>query len=93
MFERTIQLSPNYSNARYFLGLIYDRESEVKAKALEQFLIIAALNPDNDEVKKIITNLRAGRSALFGIVPPAPAPQQRTEAPISEKTPVQKLKK
>lgn len=94
VFERTVQLSPNYSNARYFLGLIYDRESEVKAKALEQFLIIAALNPDNDEVKKIITNLRAGRSALFGIVPPAPAPQARSEAPVQEgKAPVQKLKK
>lgn len=89
VFERTVQLSTNYSNARYFLGLIYDREGD-KAKAMEQFQKIAELNPDNAEVKKIIENLKAGKVALAGIAPP---PQQRTEAPISEKTPVRKLKK
>ncbi|MCX6813329.1 MAG: tetratricopeptide repeat protein [Candidatus Azambacteria bacterium] len=100
VFERTIQLSPNYSNARYFLGLIYDGStslttSERKAKAIEQFQKIAELNPDNNEVKQIIANLQAKKPALFGIAPPAPAPQSRTEAPVSEgtKTPVQKLKK
>ena len=57
---------------------------------MEQFQKIAELNPDNAEVKKIIENLKAGKVALAGIAPP---PQQRTEAPISEKTPVRKLKK
>ncbi len=96
VFERTVELSPNYSNARYFLGLIYDRENpKDKAQAIEQFEKIAVLNPDNNEVKQILTNLKAKKPALFGIAPPAPAPQNRAEAPVSEgvKTPVQKLKK
>ncbi len=95
VFERTVQLSPNYSNARYFLGLIYDREATGKAEAIKQFEKIAELNPDNNEVKQILTNLKAKKPALFGIAPPAPAPQNRAEVPVSEgaKTPVQKLKK
>src|SRR3989344_5859975 len=93
VFERTVELSQNYSNARYFLGLIYDREPAGKAKAIEQFVKIGELNPDNAEVKQIIANLKAGKAALMGIAPPAPAPQNRAEAPVSEKTPVQKLKK
>jgi len=96
VFERVVQLSPNYSNARYFLGLIYDRENlKDKSKAIEQFLKIAELNPDNNEIKLIIANLEAGKPALYKIVPPAQAPQSRAEAPVSEgvKAPVQKLKK
>jgi len=92
VFERTVELSPNYSNARYFLGLIYDREND-KVKAAEQFQKISELNPDNAEVKQIIANLAAKKPALFGIAPPAPAPQNRAEAPIQEEAPVQKLKK
>lgn len=94
VFERTVELSLNYSNARYFLGLIYDRDGD-KAKAMEQFKKISELNPDNAEVKQIIANLAAKKAALFGIAPPAPAPQNRAEAPVSEGTgaPVQKLRK
>lgn len=93
VFERTIELSPNYSNARYFLGLIYDRESpKDKTKAIEQFMKIGELNPDNNEIKLILKNLKAGKPALFGIAPPAP--QNRAEVPVQEgKAPVQKLKK
>ncbi|MDP3143485.1 MAG: tetratricopeptide repeat protein, partial [Candidatus Omnitrophota bacterium] len=96
VFERTVQLSPNYSNARYFLGLIYDRENpKDKSAALEQFEKIAELNPDNNEIKQILVNLKAGKAALLGVAPPAPAPQSRSEAPVQEgvKTPVQKLQK
>ena len=106
VFERTVQLSPNYSNARYFLGLIYDREVPAnaktladklaaKAKAIEQFEKIAELNPDNSEIKQILANLKAGKAALFGVAPPAPAPQSRSEVPVQEGTtaPVQKLQK
>ena len=95
VFERAVELSPNYSNARYFLGLIYDKNASTKAQALEQFEKIAELNPDNAELKQIIANLKAKKPALTGITPPAPAPQNRAEAPISEETaaPVQKLQK
>ena len=75
-FERAVRLDENYSNARYFLGLIYDQEGK-KEKAIEQFEKIASLNPDNEEVKKIISNLKAGKPALEGIRPAQP--------PIEEK--------
>ena len=64
--ERAISLSQNYSNARYILGLVFDAKKD-KAKALEQFNKIAELNPDNEEVKKIIANIEAGKQPLDGI--------------------------
>lgn len=82
-FERAVALNNNYSNARYFLGLIYDRKGD-KERAIGQFDQIRALNPDNQEVKGILLNLRAGKSALEGIVPPAPPPEKRTETPVKE---------
>ena len=65
-FESALVLDNNYSNARYFLGLILDEEGS-RQGAIEQFKKIAELNPDNEEVKKIITNLESGRKALDGL--------------------------
>ncbi len=66
-FETTVFLYPNYSNAHYFLGLVYDKKGE-KEKAIKQFEDVAKLNPENQSVKKILDNLRAGKSALEGMV-------------------------
>lgn len=82
-FERAVLIDQNYSNARYFLGLIYDREGK-KEEAISQFEKIEELNPDNDEVKKILANLRMGRPALEGVVSGQP--------PIEEK-PAEQLEK
>ena len=91
-FERTVGLNGDYANARYFLGLIYDRQG-LKEKAIEQFAQIQKTNPNNEEVKKILSNLKNGRSALAEIAPPAP--ENREEPPISEKEQagLKKLKK
>lgn len=70
-FERLIKLSPGYSNARYMLGLVYDKKGE-KEKAKEQFEEVAKLNPTNQEVAKILENLKGGRPALEGIIPAQP---------------------
>ena len=64
--EQTVKLAENYSNARYFLGLVYDKKND-KAKALEQFEKVAELNPDNEDVKKIVSNLKSGNNALDGL--------------------------
>lgn len=80
-FQRAVSVNANYSNARYFLGLIYDRRGE-KEKALAEFELIESLNPDNQEVKLILENLRAGKAALASIVPPAEAPEKRKEVPV-----------
>jgi tetratricopeptide (TPR) repeat protein len=76
-------MNPQYSNARYFLGLIYSRAKSTDA-AIAQFEEIMKLNPDNQEVKKILDNLRMGKPALDGIAPPATPPEQRNQPPISE---------
>lgn len=85
VFERAVSINTNYSNARYFLGLIYSRTSR-SSDAIAEFEKILALNPDNGEIKTILANLRAGKEALSGIVPPAPAPEKRKEPPVKEET-------
>jgi tetratricopeptide (TPR) repeat protein len=60
---RAVVLDNNFSNARYFLGLILDREGD-SVGAIEQFEKIAALNPENQIVIQILGNLRAGLPAL-----------------------------
>jgi len=73
-FSKAIALNPNYSNARYFLGLIYDQEGN-KDAALQEFNFIQQLNPGNNDIAKIIENLKAGKPA-FG----DPVAQQQIEA-------------
>jgi len=82
-FAQAVRLNENYSNARYFLGLIYDQKGNTEA-ALEQFRKIADLNPGNKEVAGIVQNLESDRPALSQIVPPLPAPEERQAPPISD---------
>lgn len=83
-FTRAVVLDTNFSNARYFLGLLFDREGN-KAAAIEQFEKIAELNPDNNLVKQILDNLRVGLPALGS--PELGPPEQPEEIPIEEKQP------
>ncbi len=79
--EQAVARDGNYSNARYFLGLSYDRLGK-SDQAIAQFEKIKALNPDNDEVKKILSNLYAGRAALANIG--GTAPEKRATPPVKE---------
>lgn len=78
-FLRAVSLNENYSNARYFLGLIYDRREE-RDKAIREFEKVRIFNPDNEEIKTILANLRAKKKALSGIAPPPP--EDRPEPPV-----------
>ncbi len=82
-FEKAVSLQENYSNARYFLGLVYDKQGN-KTGAIAQFEKIRELNPYNEEVKKILANLKGGKKALKGI--------EKEVAPI-EKKPEEQLEK
>jgi tetratricopeptide (TPR) repeat protein len=62
-FFSLLSLSPNYSNAKYYLGLIYDKEGNKEA-AIKEFDEILQLNPGNQEVMKILKNLKAGLPAI-----------------------------
>lgn len=81
-FQKAVDLKGDYSNARYFLGLIYDRRNQ-KDLAIEQFERVSQLNPGNEEIRKILENLREGKAALEEIVPTQPpieeAPPERLE--------------
>lgn len=82
--ERAVVLVPDYANAKYFLGLSYSQVGE-RERAIRQFEEIEQTNPDNKEVKTILANLRAGKTALAGIVPPPEnLPERRGELPLSE---------
>lgn len=76
--ERAVSLDPKYSNALYFLGLVYDQLGQ-RQKAIEMFTAVLDLNPENEEVAKILSNLKAGKKALDGLVAEKPA-----TAPIKE---------
>ncbi|MDP2947277.1 MAG: tetratricopeptide repeat protein, partial [Nanoarchaeota archaeon] len=80
-FIKAIGIDENFSNARYFLGLLYDREGK-KDDAIDQFDRIAKLNPDNEEIKQILENLKTGKPAL-GSSKLGP-PQQPSQIPIEE---------
>jgi tetratricopeptide (TPR) repeat protein len=69
--EQAVSINTNYSNARYFLGLSYDKLGQ-SAKALDEFKKVLVLNPDNADVKHAIANLEAGRAALQDAPPPTP---------------------
>lgn len=84
-FERVIALDANYANARYFLGLIYDGKGE-KQKAIEQFEKVAELNLDNDLIKGILENLKAGKPALEGLTQPQPPIQETLEEQLEPGT-------
>lgn len=74
-FERAVLIDQNYSNARYFLGLVYDQLGN-KVAAIDQFVEVEKLNPDNQDVKTILANLRAGKPAINQV------PKQPSQVPI-----------
>lgn len=82
--ERAVALQSLYANARYFLGLSYDKLGK-RDEAIKQFEEIAKTNPDNAEVKLILGNLKAGRGAFENVKPPLDnTPEKRKTPPISD---------
>ncbi len=80
--EQALQLAPNYANAKYFLGLAYYAEGR-QNDSLRLFQELVVSNPDNAEVKTIVSNLQAGKKPLDGLQP-ATAPQDRKTAPVAQ---------
>jgi cytochrome c-type biogenesis protein CcmH/NrfG len=80
LLDDALRLNNNYSNARYFLGFILDREGKHQ-EALEQFTRILAFNQDNVTVQQIVTNLSRGGSIYS---PPVPQDTEVPPVPIDE---------
>ncbi len=83
-FEKSIALVPEYSNAKYFLGLSY-AELGKNADAITQFQQLVTTNPDNVEVKLILENLTAGRGPFTNAKDPITSkPEKRKELPLKQ---------
>ena len=84
--ERAVALNPAYANAKYFLGLSYERIGR-DTDAVKQFTDLQATNPDNKEIELILRNLKAGRSPFSDAAPPLDeAPEKRSKLPVKEET-------
>lgn len=67
-FKSALALVPGFANAKYFLGLSYDKLG-LTDSAIKEFVEIQKNNPDNAELKQVLSNLRAGKDALAGAEP------------------------
>jgi tetratricopeptide (TPR) repeat protein len=84
-FERAVALQGLYANARYFLGLSYEKLGMID-EAVAQFEELAKTNPGNQEVNLILNNLKSGRPSFTDAKPPIDdQPEKRKELPLEEK--------
>lgn len=83
--NKAVELSDQYSNARYFLGLSLARLGRY-ADAANQFAEIQKYNPDNQEVADILTALRANRSPFTTVKSPEKGKTPPVKDSIDKKT-------
>ncbi len=60
-FITITRLVPNHSNAHFGLGLVYQQRGE-KEKALAELEKVLELNPDNEQIKQLMENIRSGNT-------------------------------
>jgi tetratricopeptide (TPR) repeat protein len=80
-FEKATSMTPDYANAKYFLGLSYELAKQ-HDKAIKQFEDLKVTNPDSVEVRDILANLKAGRPALYKAE--EPKPEKGKKLPVKE---------
>ena len=59
LWLEAVRIQPNYSNALYSLGLLYESQGN-KTAALEYYYKVKDLNPDNKDITAKIRSLVAG---------------------------------
>lgn len=62
-WQQAVVLFPNYSNARWYLSLVYEERGDL-ASALNQVEEIAKLNPDDKQVQQRLAQLKAGQRTI-----------------------------
>lgn len=91
--SKAVELNTQYANARYFLGLSHSRLGK-NAEAIAQFEELTKTNPDNQEVRLILENLKEGKSPFADATPPIDnTPEKRKNLPVDEKQTETKTKK
>lgn len=81
-FEKATSMTPDYANAKYFLGLSYEITKQHE-RAIKQFQDLSKSNPDSKEVQAILENLIAGKP-IFN-TPAESKPEKGKTLPIKEK--------
>ena len=71
-WTRAVEISPSFSNARWYLSLILEERGRID-EALDQVREIEKYNKDNDLVKKRISDLSQGKR----LIPPAKVLDQK----------------
>jgi tetratricopeptide (TPR) repeat protein len=61
--EKSVKITPDYSNAKYFLGLSYFKTGQSQ-KSIKEFQDIERLNPDRTDIAGIIKNIKTGNSPI-----------------------------
>lgn len=79
-FERAIELLPDYSNARWFLAAVLEKQGDL-AGALEQVKKVSELNPDNQTVLQKLAQLELGESSVLIPEPVEAGDQTATDVP------------
>ncbi|MBA3733448.1 tetratricopeptide repeat protein [Patescibacteria group bacterium] len=80
-FEKAKSLTPEYANAKYFLGLSYEATGQ-HDKAIKEFQDLKLTNPDSVEVNTILANLLAGKPIFTNA---NPKPEKASTLPVQEK--------
>lgn len=79
--EKATSMTPDYANAKYFLGLAYEITKQ-HDKAVTQFEDLAKTNPDSKEVVAILEALKAGKP-IFS-TPAETKPVKGSKLPVKE---------
>lgn len=66
--EKAASMVPDYYDAMYSLGFVYDALKE-RDKAIEIFTKLSNLNAGDENIKKILNNLKIGKSAIDTVSP------------------------
>ena len=80
--EKATTMTPDYANAKYFLGLSYEVTGQ-HDKAIKQFEDLKVTNPDSKEVDTILTNLKAGKPIFTNTE--TTKPEKAKKLPVKEK--------
>jgi tetratricopeptide (TPR) repeat protein len=62
VFLTITSLVPNHANAHFGLALTYQKKSE-KDKAVAELEKVLQLNPDNEDIKKLIEDIKSGKDS------------------------------
>lgn len=81
--NKALALSPQYSNARYLLALVLEKQNDTEG-ALREFEKIQETNLNNELLEKIIDNLKNGRTALSEVDGDEPVLEAEELAPSEE---------